>query len=205
MAGDLVFAIGRQFGSGGHEIGKMLAAQLKINFYDRELLRIASKESGISESLFEKFDETANNSYLYSLVTGIMPSNSLFLSNDDVMSNDKLFALQSKVIRDIAHRESCVLVGRASTYILKEERRVVRVFIHSDFDKRVERIQELHKMEKKEATDWVKKTDKKRAAYHNYYTSCSWEDLNNYDLCIDSGRLGIEDSVKIIKQFSESV
>ncbi len=201
MDNKFIITIGRQFGSGGHDIGKKIADSFGIDFYDKELISLASKESGFSENVFEKADEAPSNSFLYSLVIGSNPMSSLFFRNDDLLTNDKLFSIQSKVIKNIARKNSCVIVGRCSDYILRDEENLTRIYFHADNDFRVKRIMELYNLSEKEAQNSITKADKKRNNYYNYYTGNEWTDLKNYDIIINTSKIGIDKSVKIVTDY----
>ncbi len=205
MSDKFIITISRQFGSGGKEIGKKIADELGIDFYDKELISLASKESGFCKNVFEKADEAPSNSFLYSLVMGSNPMSSLFFRNDDLLTNDKLFAIQSKVIQKIASEKSCVIVGRCSDYILREEKKLTRVYFHADSDFRVKRTMKLFNQTEKEATASVLKADKKRNNYYNYYTGNEWSDLNNYDIAINTEKIGIDNSVKAVINYVNMV
>ena len=194
-----VITIGREFGSGGHEIGMKLAEKLGIKCYDKELLQVAAKESGLCEELFTSQDEKPTNSFLYSLV---MDTYSLGYSNSyvDMPINHKIFLAQFDAIKKIADEGPCILVGRCADYALESYPNVVSVFIHADLDARIRRIARLYDLTDAKAKDLIIKTNKKRASYYNYYTSKKWGDLKSYDLCIDSSILGIDGTVELIKQ-----
>jgi len=205
MSDKFIITISRQFGSGGREIGKKIADLLEIDFFDKELISLASKESGFCENIFEKADEAPSNSFLYSLVMGSNPVNSLFFKNDDLLTNDKLFSIQSKVIKNIAKEKSCVIVGRCSDYILRDEENLTRVYFHSDYDSRTKRIMELYNLSEKEAKSSIAKADKRRKNYYNYYTGNEWSSLNNYDIIINTGKIGIDNSVKMVRNYVNMV
>ena len=158
-----VITIGREFGSGGHEIGTKLAQRLGVKCYDKELLAIAAKESGLCEDLFESQDEKPTNSFLYSLV---MDTYSLGYTNSYVNMpiNHKVFLAQFDAIKKIAQREPCVIVGRCADYALEDDPFAVSVFIKADIDKRVERIKKTYELSENKAADLIQKTDKKRAS-----------------------------------------
>ena len=197
-----VITIGREFGSGGHEIGTKLAQRLGVKCYDKELLAIAAKESGLCEDLFESQDEKPTNSFLYSLV---MDTYSLGYTNSYVNMpiNHKVFLAQFDAIKKIAQREPCVLVGRCADYALEDDPFAVSVFIKADIDQRDERIKKTYELSENKAADLIQKTDKKRASYYNYYSSKKWGEAKSYDLCIDSGELGIEGCIDLIMKYIE--
>ena len=205
MSDKFIITISRQFGSGGREIGKKIADSFGIAFYDEELIALAAKESGFSEDIFEKADEAPSNSFLYSLVMGSNPMGSLFFRNDDLLTNDKLFSIQSKVIRDIGKKGSCVIVGRGSDYILREEKNLTRIYFHADTEFRIKRIMELYNLSEKEAKTSIIKADKKRNNYYNYYTGNEWTDLKNYDIIINSSKTGVENTISTVVNYIKTV
>ena len=189
-----VITIGREFGSGGHEIGMKLAERLGIKCYDKELLSLAAKDSGFCEEILESNDEKPTSSFLYSLVMDTYSMNHYstapFL---DMPLNHKVFLAQFETIKKIAEKESCVIVGRCADYILEQaELDHISLFIAAPFEWRVQRKMEQLSIDEKAATSMVRKKDKDRKAYYDYYTGRSWGRPHNYDLCINSSRLGIE-------------
>ena len=199
-----IITISREFGSGGREIGKKLANELGIPFYDKELLARASKDSGICEDLFYRNDESHNNSLLYSLVMGTFPTNGQGKIRADMPLNHKLFLAQFDAIKKIAEEGPCVIVGRCADYVLREEENVIHFFIRADLASKKKRILERYDIEKDKAFDFIKKTDKNRANYYNYYSDMKWGEASNYDLCINSSILGIDETVKFLKSFVEA-
>ncbi len=197
----IVVTIGRQFGSGGRIVGKKLAEQLGIPYYDKELINLASKESGICGEFFEKADEKNSGSLLKALAMGFSMNNAIFQSND-YLSNESLFQIQSEVIRKVAAEGSCVLVGRCADYILRDEPDCVHVFISASWQDRVRRAMEYNRVPEKEAEEFLKKADKSRASYYNYYTDKVWGAGGSYDLCVNSSLYGIDRTVDFIKQFA---
>ncbi len=197
----MVVTIARQYGSCGKVIGEALAKRLNVDFYDKELLNLAAKESGISPEFFEKFDEKGTNSLLYSLSLGASATiSSEYGTAPEVPMNDRLFLLQHDIIRRVSEKP-CVIVGRCADYVLADRQDCVRVFICSDPEKRVERICRLHHLSQDKARAAIKKADKNRANYYNSYATGKWGDPNIYDLCINSGTLGIEKSAALIEQY----
>ena len=197
-----VITIGREFGSGGHEIGQKLAERLGIKCYDKELLELAAKESGLCQELFASQDEKPTNSFLYSLV---MDTYSLGYSNSyvDMPINHKVFLAQFDAIKKLAQKESCVIVGRCADYALEDDPFEVSVWVKASLDKRVDRIKKMYDLSESKATDLIQKTDKKRASYYNYYSSKKWGEAKSYDLCLDSGELGIDGSIELILKYIE--
>lgn len=198
-----IITIGRQFGSGGHDIGEALAKELGVKLYDKDMLKRAAKESGLCEELFETHDEKPTNSFLYSLV---MDTYSLGYSAgtfSDMPINHKVFLAQFDAIKKIADDESCVMVGRCADYALEGRDDVINIFIYADLDKRIRRVAREWNLTDNKAKDIILKNDKKRASYYNYYTNKEWGAANGYDLCINSAKLGIEGSVKAILDYIE--
>ena len=197
-----VITIGREFGSGGHEIGMKLAEKLGIKCYDKELLELAAKESGLCEELFASQDEKPTNSFLYSLV---MDTYSLGYTNSyvDMPINQNVFLAQFDAIKKLAERESCVIVGRCADYALEDNPYAVSVFIKASLDERVQRIKRIYELNDSKAADLIQKTDKRRASYYNYYSSKKWGEAKSYNLCIDSGLVGIDGAIDMILKFIE--
>lgn len=200
---NLVITIGRQFGSGGAEIGKQLAKEMGIKFYDKELINLAAKESGLSEQILNDYDEKPTNSFLYSLSLGAYSYDSTAYGNFNIPITDKVFMAQAQIIRDLAEKEPCVIIGRCAESILKNHDALLSVFVHTDLERRIKRISELKNVTPSIAADMIKKIDKKRASYHNYFSDGKWGDAAEYDICLDS-KMGIDNVVKIIKHCAEN-
>ena len=198
-----IITIGREFGSGGHEIGAHLAEKLEIPLYDKEMLDRASKDSGIAEEILKAHDEKPTSSFLYSLV---MDTYSLGYTNSaymDMPINHKIFLAQFDTIKNLADKESCVIIGRCADYALADYPNVVSVFITADEDVKIKTLMERHKISESQAKDVMIKTDKKRASYYNYYSSKRWGDSRSYDLCLNSSKIGYDGVVKMIQDFVE--
>ncbi|MDR1678390.1 MAG: cytidylate kinase-like family protein [Prevotellaceae bacterium] len=192
-----IITIGRQLGSGGKMVGEMLAEHLKIACYDKELLKMAAKESGLCENFFEKADEKTG----FSIISGLFGLSSFgkgdFFTNN-YLSNESLFKIQSDVIRGLAEKQSCIFVGRCADYILRDHPRLLSVFIWAGMDDRIKRIAESQHLSKKNAQKLIEQTDKKRASYYNYYSNKTWGATTTYDLCINSSAFGIDETVNSI-------
>ena len=201
MATNLVITIGRQFGSGGRKVGKLLAEKLDIPYYDKELLAEAAKGSGICQEIFENHDEKPTRSLLFSLVTGMQMHGDPGSMYMDMPLNHKIFLAQFDAIRRIASEGPCVIVGRCADYVLRDKPNAVSVFVKADIHQRVERAVSLYGVDPAKAEETVRKADKQRASYYNYYATATWGDVNNYDLCVDTGKLGIEGTVELIEQY----
>lgn len=196
-----VITISRQYGSGGHVIGEMLAKRLGIAFYDKELLAVASEESGIRKELFENNDEKPTTSLLYTLAVG--GHGMADIGRIELPLTERLFIAQFDAIRKIAKESDCVIVGRCSDYVLRSDEDAVHVFIHAPVQDRVARIKEMHELSSGEAKDLIKRVDKSRITYHNNYSDQRWGDAQQYHLCIDSSKIGLEGAVELIERFVE--
>lgn len=196
-----IITISREFGSGGREIGKLLADSLNIDFYDKELLEIASKKSGICEELFVKHDENYTNSFLYSLVMGSYPVGSDGRINTELPLNQKIFLAQFDVIRQLAEKGPCVIVGRCADYVLRNQDNVINFFISGDMLHKKRRILERYDIEKNKAEDFIRKTDKRRANYYSYYTGEKWGRADKYDLVISTERIGLDGAASLIQDY----
>lgn len=197
----VIITIGRQFGSGGRQIGKALATKLNIPFYDKELLAIAAKDSGLSEALFHNADEKPTSSLLYSLVMGNYPMATGAIGFNEMPLNDQLFLIQSKTIKRIAEKGSCVIIGRCADYVLRDNPDKISIFIHADLESRVKRAIEVYAAPKDKAEEICLKADKTRANYYNYYSDQKWGMCRTYDLSLDSSQLGIDFCVELIEDY----
>lgn len=201
MSGNLIFTVGRQFGSGGRQVGKALAKALGIPYYDKELLALAAKDSGLSEALFHNADEKPTSSLLYSLVMGNYPMATGAIGFNEMPLNDQLFLIQSKTIKKLAEKGSCVIIGRCADYILRDNPNVVSIFVHADLEARVQRAINVYEVPKEKAEEVCLKADKTRANYYNYYSDQKWGMCRTYDLSLDSSLLGIDGCVSLIEQY----
>lgn len=201
MGCNKIITINRQYCSGGHDIGQALAKKLEIPFYDKELISIAAKQSGVSPEIFEQIDEKATNSLLYSLSMGIGNFGGGFSTINNLPINDKLYILQHKIIKDLADKETFVVVGRCADYVLREHDNVLKVYIYADYERRVERAVERHDLTEQKAKQMVTKVDKSRANYYSFYSGEKWGLVDNYDLCINSTNLSVEQAVDIILSY----
>ncbi|MCR5271709.1 MAG: cytidylate kinase-like family protein [Lachnospiraceae bacterium] len=199
-----IYTIGREFGSAGFLVGEALAERLGIKYYDKELLAEAAKSSGFCEEIFENHDEKPTNSFLYSLVMdtysfgGYSATPSL-----DMPLNHKIFLAQFDTIKKIASEEDCVIVGRCADYALADNPDCIKIFIKADMTYRIAKVSKELNLTENKARELINKTDKQRASYYNYYTSKKWGDSRSYDLCLDSGRLGVDGCVDMIIKFRE--
>lgn len=201
MNENYVINIGRQLGSGGHEIGEKLAAKLGIDLYDNELISMASERSGLCKEFFERADEEASQGVFgtlsnlhFAFMENATPSGSM-------LSNNSLFKIQSEVIQMLADTKSCIFMGRCADYILRDDPRAVNIFICADFKDRIARICAKQMITDKAAETAIEKCDKRRSDYYNYYSAKTWGAAASYDLCINSSIFGIDGTVDFLMQF----
>ena len=197
MQKSLIITIGRQFGSGGHEIGEKLAKKLGIKFYDKELIKLIAKQSGLCEKVLESYDEKPTNSLLYSIVMDIYPS----VMYTEPTIDQQIYQANYDTIRRLADGEPCVIVGRCADYILRDHPELVSVFVHANSDFRAARIAEEYKLPDAKVRDLLVKTDKKRANYYNFQSEKQWGAASSYNLCIESSEVGIDGAVDLIMDY----
>ncbi len=199
MKQNIVITIARQYGSGGRTVGEMLANDLGIHYYDHELIKLASEESGINEGLFLETDEKMRNSGFFRVPVKVYTGEIIGPESRDFTSEDNLFAFQARSIRKLAETTSCVIVGRAADFVLKDYDNVLSVFVHAPHDFLVEQAARVKSLPLDELEKFMAREDKYRAAYYEHHTGQKWTDAMNYDLCIDSSKLGFEKCVEAIK------
>lgn len=203
MKTNYVINIGRQLGSGGQRVGELLAERLGIRLYDKELINLAARESGLCSEVFETADEKRSHTFLSTLVGYLRgPWASDAGRVDNVLSGDALFQIQSDVIRQVAARESALFVGRCADYILRDHPRMLNVFITGDERDRIRRIRERHGCTEEEARRRMLRGDGERARYYNFYSPHTWGDAATYHLCVNSSALGIEGTAELIYRFA---
>lgn len=183
-----VITISREYGSGGRAIGEKLAKELGLPFYNKELILMAAKESGLSEEYIKKTEQMKSTSFLYGLYMGAQA----------LPMNDQIFLVQSKIIRQIAEEGPCVIVGRCADYILREREDLLNVFIHAPLSYRAQRARTVYEREANNMEDYVKKQDKKRASFYNYFSQNKWGDARHYHLAISSV-YGVDFAVEVLK------
>ena len=188
-----VITISREYGSGGRAIGERLAKELGIPYYNKELILMAAKESGLSEEYIKKTEQIKSTSFLYGLYMGAQ----------QLPMNDQIFLVQSKIIRQIAEEGPCVIVGRCADYVLRERKDLLNVFIHAPLEYRAQRAKEVYEKQAGNMEDFVKKKDKKRASFYNYFSQNKWGDARHYHLAISS-EYGVDFAVSVIKHAAES-
>lgn len=194
-----VINIGRSLGSGGRCIGHILAKDLGITYYDREILMLAAKESGFRPEIFERHDEKNNFFDTFGSMIPFLGGSQSFYVNE--LSNENLFRIQSEAIRKAAQKESCIFIGRCADYVLRDYKRCVNVFITADTKDRIKQVCESTQCTEEEAADIINKADKERADYYNFFSNGRWGYARTYDLCINSSILGMEKTAEFIEQF----
>lgn len=206
MKKQTIITIARQYGSGGREIGKRLATELGISFYDRELLTEASKKYNIDMERMEEVDERPGDRYLYFNPITSQNLQESFLSHSKYLTNDDVTQAQFCTILQIAKTgQDCVFIGRCADHVLKGWEGKLSLYIYADFDTRVHRIMERENLDERTAYKAVKKMDKIRANYYNYFTDMEWGDIDNYDMCLNVSKLGIDQAVSVIKNYIQGV
>ena len=201
---NFAITIARGFGSGGKTIGKLLAQRLDINYYDNDLIRLASEESGINLELFGKADERVKanlfKKYSGSYGEAVIPPDS-----DEFVSNDNLFNYQAKIIRSLADKQSCIIIGRCGDYILKNYPNTIRLYVYADKATCIDNVMDIYGTSPKEAAKRIDEIDKARANYYKYYTGKDWTDVSNYDLCLNTSNIGFETSVEVILAYMRTI
>lgn len=201
----VVYTIGRQYGSGGREIGQKLAKKLGIPFYDNELIALAAKKSGVSEEIFKQADEKPTNSFLYSLAIGAYSMGQGLVGYTDMSINDKLFIAQSQVIEDAVAHGSCVIVGRCADYVLRDYPNLINIFVCGELEDRYNALakDELKDIPRQKAIEMINKKDKTRANFYNYYSNKKWGDMVNHDLIINTSDISRDDAVELIVEYTK--
>ncbi len=200
MAYNPIITVGRQYGSGGRYVARLLAEEMNVPFYDKELLVEASKDSGICQDILENYDEKYSRNLIFSLLSGAQTHGDPSAMYMDMPLNHRIFLAQFDTIRRIADEGPCVIVGRCADYVLRDHENVLNVFIKASQEERIKRIVTYYGADPLKAEEALRKADKQRAAYYNYYATGTWGDVNNYDLCVDTGALGIAGSVELIRK-----
>lgn len=199
--GKMVITIARSYGSGGRTMGKLLAKELNLKYYDRELLRLASDKSGINESLFGEADEKVKSSSLFRIARKAYNGEPISPDSDEFVSNDNLFRFQAKVINELAAEEDCVIIGRCADYILKDNPDVIRLYCYAPLEDCIERERQLSGLSEREIIKKIQKIDKHRADYYKYYTGSEWNDARNYDLCLNTSSMSYDELIQVVKSY----
>lgn len=198
-----IVTIGRHYGSGGREVGKKLSEMLGVPCYDEEIVHIVADKANMHPDVVKKADEKATDSFLYSLITSGGLRGVSDAMHYEMPINDKVFINQSKAIKELAAKGSCVFVGRCADYVLEEEKNILRVFIYADMESKIKRISNIYDLTEKQARDKIVRVEKTRKTYYNYYTDRAWGNMQSYDLCINTGLIGTEAAAELIKDFIE--
>ena len=196
---NFVITIARQYGSGGRTVGEMLAKKLGIGYYDKDIIRIASEDSGIHETLFGRVDEYTSARRPLFGKKGIYSGELIPPQSKDFTSDENLFNYQAKVVNDLAEKESYVIVGRCVNYVFKDRPNTLRVFIHAPWEFRVEKASEKISGSREDVEKFLLKDDKRKQDYYRKFAGGIWNDATNYDLCLNSGKLGFEKCVDAIE------
>lgn len=200
--GNYIVTIARGFGSGGKQIAGMLSEELGIPCYDRELLTIASKYSGIDESLFVEVDEKLRGSYITKFLTSVKFRNIVEPSEKSFTSDMNLFNIQTKIIQELAKTQTCIIIGKCADYVLRDNKNVISIYIEAPRAACVESIMEKMYVSEERAHQLIRKTDRYRANYYKYYTNGQdWTNPINYDMTLNSDRIGREKCVEVIKDY----
>lgn len=197
-----VITISRQCGSGGRYIGERLVEELGISCYDEKLMDMVAKESGFAPDFIEEKGERITGSLLFNIASSLTYASNVF-SGNGMSLQDEIYFMQNRIIKELAEKEPCVIVGRCSDYILREREDCLNVFIHADEASKLERAVKNYGMPEKDAAMILKKKDKARYNHYKYYTDEEWGMASNYDLCLNSGLFGIDGCVEIIRQVLE--
>lgn len=196
-----VITIARSYGSGGKTLGKLLADKMGINCYDREIIRMASDSSGINEELFGRVDEKLKKSPLFGIVrsnpykgNGVIPPES-----SNFVSDDNLFNYQAQVIKELAEKESCIIIGRCADYVLKDNPNVIRLYLYAPLEDCVKRVMAQNSITEKDTIKKIETIDKYRSDYYKYYTGKEWNDARNYDFCLNTTSMSYEKLIQVVE------
>ena len=196
-----IITISREYGSGGRQVGELLAKELGIPFYDREILQMSAEKSGMSADFLERRDEVIQNTFLHNLMHATYPNIEAYY---DTPITDKVFQAQSSVIKEIAAQGSCVIVGRCADYILRDNPALVTVFVRATIDDRIRQAIAHYDMPTDKPAERIKKIDKQRANYYKYYTTRQWGSINNFDLVINTSFTGVNGAAAVVKTMLET-
>lgn len=200
-----VITVARGYGSGGRTMGKMLAEELGWDYYDTELLTLASNESGINETLFVKADETAKRTFLKRVSKDAADGEPFPPSHGDYLSEENLFRYQAMIIRRLAEKGNCVIVGRCANYILRNWENVLSLYVHAPAKVCVRTVMNLYAKSQDEAEKVIRETDDRRSAYYYHYTGRDWQCADDYDLCIDSSKMSWDQCIAIVKAYLDNM
>lgn len=199
MSEKIIITISREYGSGGRLVGKKLAELFDIPFYDNELITLAAEKTGLSKDYFKEAESASVGNILLSL-SNLLPNNSPH-EIYGLPLNEKIFLVQSQVIRDVAEKGSCVIIGRCADYVLKDDPDCINVFIHADKEDKIRRVTEEYQLPAKNIEYTIAKTDKRRANYYSYFSNQKWGQADNYELILNTSKIGIDNAAEVIKTY----
>ena len=185
-----VITIAREYASGAEEIAKKLSLELGIKVYDKEMISLAAKESGLAEAVVAETEQKKTNSFLYSL----------YMTSQVLPLSDQIFMTQSRIVKKLAENELCIIIGRCADNVLADKDNCLKVFIHADIKDRVKRAKDEHGLSVPKPEEYIKKVDKQRSSYYKYFTERMWNDVKNYDIVINTSKTGVDKAVNIIKE-----
>lgn len=197
----LVITIARSYGSGGRTMGKLLAKELGIGYYDRELVRLASDKSGVNEALFGQVDEKIKSPSIFARAKRVSTKEALLPDSEDFVSEDNLFLLQADVIRELAATEDCVIVGRCADHVLRDNPDVIRLYCYAPLEDCMERERQLSGLNDREIMKKIERIDRERADYYKRYTGKNWNDAGNYDLCLNTASMSYPELISVVKAY----
>lgn len=201
MSKNFIITLNRECGAGATNIAKLLSKELDIPYYDKDMFRMVSDKSGVLEEFFHVNDERPGNNLLYKLIKELKPASQKPSLGKDIVSPDNLFRFQSELIKELAENESCIIIGRCADYVLKDYDNVVNIFVCGDMESKIHRMMWTFSLEKEVAEERIRETDKQRHKYYNYYTGKTWDAASNYDLCLNTGDMTIEEAAEQIKLY----
>jgi len=187
-----IITIAREYASGAGEIAKKLSLELGIKVYDKEMISLAAKESGLTEAVVAESEQKRTNSFLYSI----------YMTSQVLPISDQIFMTQSQIIKKLAQEESCIIIGRCADHVLADNPSCLKVFIHANMEDRIKRAKEQYSLVIDKPADYIKKIDKQRASYYKYFTEKTWSAATNYDISINTSQVGIDETVKILKNLA---
>lgn len=200
MTDNIIITIGRQFGSGGHEIGNRLSERLNIPLYDHNLVRMAARELHLDEDVAKEADETMLGKFLSAYVVGVGSYTSFAASDQSVEPiSDRLYAIQTEILQKLAKRGPCIIVGRCADYILGDYSNYIHTFIYAYPEDRVRRIMKIYQLDERQAKEKIKKTDRERKLYYEAHTGRKWGDIESHQILLNSSLLGVEGAVDILE------
>ena len=195
-----IVTISRQYGSGGRYIGENLAKAMGVPCYDEKLIDMVAKESGFAQSFVAEKGERMTGSLLFNIASSLSFANNVFSTNNGVTLQDEIYFTQNRIIKELADKGPCVIVGRCADYALEDFDNCISVYVHAPFEDRIKRIENEYGIPNGKSKEMLMKKDKQRSSYYNYYSSNKWGDAKSYDLCLNSSYLGIDGSVDLIKK-----